>query len=136
MKSRALEGGEHGPVLVSGSSASSRLIHLVAGLEKDAIMPPEDNPPLSKEEIGILRAWIDQGLQWPAGSDVPDPRQEQARTHWAFQPLEAVKPPEVKNEPWVRTPIDQFILAALESKGLTPSPQADEGRLLRRCRSM
>jgi hypothetical protein len=132
IKSRALEGGEHGPVFVSGHSAASRLIRLVAGIEKDAAMPPEDKPPLSKEEIGVLRAWIDQGLKWPAGTDVPDPRQEQARTHWAFQPLRSVEPPTVKAESWVRTPIDRFILAALESNGLAPPPKADEGRLLRR----
>ena len=132
VKSLAIEGGEHGPVLTSGHSAASRLIHLVAGLEKDALMPPADNAPLSKEEIGILRAWIDQGLEWPAGADVPDPRREQARMHWAFQPLRSVEPPAVRNESWVRTPIDRFILAALEAQDLTPAPQTDDARLLRR----
>ena len=132
LKSRALEGGEHGAVLVAGRSAASRLIHLVAGIEKDAVMPPADQPPLSPDEIGVLRAWIDQGLVWPAGTDVPDPRLEQARTHWAFQPLRPVQPPAVKDEGWVRTPIDRFILAALEAKGLAPSPPVASARLLRR----
>ena len=132
VKSRALEGGEHGPVLSPGRSAASRLIHLVAGLEKQSIMPPEDKPPLAKDEIGVLRAWVDQGLAWPDGADVVDPRLEQARTHWAFQPLRSVEPPAVKDERWVRTPIDRFILAALEAKGLAPSPRADAGVLRRR----
>ena len=128
VKSRTLEGGDHGPVFAAGKSAASRIIHLVAGLEKDKLMPPEDNPPLSKDEIGILRAWIDQGAEWPAGSDVPDPRIEQARTHWAFQPLRSVEPPAVKDKEWIRTPIDRFILASLEAKGLAPSPRAESRR--------
>jgi hypothetical protein len=132
MKSRALEGGDRGPVFAAGNSAASRLIHLVAGVEKDALMPPEDKPPLSKDEIGILRAWIDQGANWPDGTDLLDPRLEQGRTHWAFQPLRAVEPPAVKDENWVRTPIDRFILAALEAKGLAPSPPADSRVLQRR----
>ena len=68
-----------------------------------------------------------------------DPRLEQARTHWAFQPLRAVEPPAVKDDGWVRTPIDRFILAALEAKGLAPSPPrrcwpADPPRVVRRDR--
>jgi mono/diheme cytochrome c family protein len=132
VKSRALEGGEHGPVFSPGRSAASRLIHLVAGIEKDGVMPPKDKPPLSKHQIAVLRAWIDQGAEWPAGMDVPDPRVGQARTHWAFQPLRAVEPPTTKDKSWIRTPIDRFILAALEAKGLTPSPPADSETLLRR----
>jgi hypothetical protein len=132
IQSRALEGGEGGPVLLRGNSAQSRLIHLVAGIEKDSIMPPKENDPLSKEQIGILRAWIDQGLAWPKDADVLDPRLERARTHWAFQPLRAVDPPATSSADWIRTPIDQFILASLESKGLAPSPPADASRLVRR----
>jgi hypothetical protein len=132
MKSRAHEGGDRGPVFAAGNSAASRLIHVVAGVEKDAVMPPEDKPPLSKDEIGVLRAWIDQGADWPDGTDVLDPRLEQGRTHWAFQPLRAVEPPAVKDEGWIRTPIDRFILATLEAKGLAPSPVADSRTLQRR----
>ncbi len=90
----------------------------MAGVEKDNAHAARGQPPLTKDEIGILRAWIDQGAEWPAGTDVLDPRLEQARTHWAFQPLRSVEPPAVKDEGWVRTPIDRFILASLEAKGL------------------
>lgn len=132
VKARVLEGGDHGPPIVAGDSAKSRLIQLVAGVEKDAVMPPKESEPLTKEQIGILRAWIDQGLSWPDGADVLDARLEKARTHWAFQPLHAVEPPAVKDEAWVRTPIDRFILAALEDKSLAPTPPVDAARLLRR----
>ena len=129
---RAFEGGEHGPVIVPGDSAASRLIHLVAGLEKGAIMPPEGDAPLSKEQIGIVRAWIDQGAEWPKEADMPDPRLERARTHWAFRPLRAVELPPVHDANWPQTPIDRFILASLEGKGLTPNPPAKVDRLIRR----
>jgi mono/diheme cytochrome c family protein len=130
-RARAMEGGKSGPVLTSGESAGSRLIHLVAAIDKDAVMPPEGER-LTREQVGVLRAWIDQGLAWPTDADVLEPRLEQARAHWAFQPLRAVEPPAVKSAEWVRAPIDRFILAALEAKGLQPTPPIDAGRLIRR----
>src|SRR2546425_87905 len=56
-----------------------------------------------------------------------------ARTkHWSFvSPVRPAKPA-VKNESWVRNPIDQFVLARLESQGITPSPEADRATLIRR----
>ena len=54
------------------------------------------------------------------------------RSHWAFQPLTNPPLPKVKNAAWVRTPIDQFILAALEAKGLRPNPLASPQILARR----
>lgn len=63
-----LRGGDGGPVVVISNSAASRLIHAVArlpGVPEDLWMPPEGKtPPLSAEEVGLLRAWIDQGLPW------------------------------------------------------------------------
>jgi mono/diheme cytochrome c family protein len=131
VRARVMEGGENGPVLVRGKSGASRLIHLVAAVEKELVMPPEKDR-LSPEQIGVLRAWIDQGAEWPAGADVLDPRAQQARSHWAFQRLQSVELPDVENKEWVRTPIDQFILAALESKGRQPSPPASARKLVRR----
>jgi hypothetical protein len=128
---RALEGGNGGAVLVSGDSAANRLIHLVAAIDKDAVMPPQGDR-LTSEQVGILRAWIDQGLAWPAAADVPEPRIEQARTHWALQPLRAIELPAIENTNWVCTPIDRFILAALKGKGLEPTPAIDPGRMIRR----
>ena len=132
IKSRAFEGGDDGQVLVPGDGAASRLVHLVAGLEPEAIMPPEGNDRLTREQVGILRAWIDQGAAWPKEADVADPRLEKARTHWAFQPLRPVELPQVRDEDWVKTPIDHFILAALEEKGLMPTGPVAADLLLRR----
>lgn len=60
----ALNGGDSGPAFVSGKSAESRLIKYVAGVDPDVVMPPEGDK-LSDDEIGLLRAWIDQGAKWP-----------------------------------------------------------------------
>ncbi|MDB5390192.1 MAG: Protein of unknown function (DUF1553)/Protein of unknown function (DUF1549)/Planctomycete [Planctomycetaceae bacterium] len=51
---------------------------------------------------------------------------------WSFRPVRQVPPPAVRATDWVRTPIDQFILAALEKRGLSPAPPADRRTLLRR----
>jgi hypothetical protein len=131
IRERALEGGDHGPVLVPGDGANSRLVQRVASLDKQDQMPP-DAKPLGREEVGLLRAWIDQGAKWPDGSDVLDPRTEQAKKHWAFQRLHAVPEPAVRTSNWARTPIDRFILAKLEAAGLEPQLRAKPRQLIRR----
>ena len=62
-----LRGGENGAVLVIGKSEQSRMIHFVADLVPDLEMPPKDKrdrfPALTREQIAVLRAWIDQGAK-------------------------------------------------------------------------
>lgn len=60
----ALNGGDGGPIFVAGKSAESKLIKYVAAVDPDVVMPPEGEK-LSDEQIGLLRAWIDQGAKWP-----------------------------------------------------------------------
>jgi hypothetical protein len=133
IRQRVFEGGDRGPVLIKGDSAKSRLIHLVAALDPKEAMPPlPDGKPLSKDEVGVLRAWIDQGAKWPDGADVLDPRAERAKTHWAFQPLRPVDEPSVKDAKWSRTPIDRFVFARLEAAGIQPQRRADARQLIRR----
>ena len=57
---------------------------------------------------------------------------EAERSHWAYQPVRNIVPPTVKNEAWVRTPIDRFTLAAMESQSLSPPPEVDRLTFLRR----
>lgn len=60
----ALKGAEDGPVVVKGKSAESELVHSISRLDEDSAMPPEGKgDPLTKEEIGLVRAWIDQGAK-------------------------------------------------------------------------
>src|SRR3954452_6185287 len=53
------------------------------------------------------------------------------RRYWAFQPRKDVAPPAI-SDPWIRTPIDAFILAGLHKQGLKPAPEADRATLIRR----
>lgn len=58
------KGSENGEIIVVGNSAKSSLVHTVAGLIEDMMMPPEGKAdPLTKEQIALLRAWIDQGAK-------------------------------------------------------------------------
>jgi hypothetical protein len=61
-----LNGGQSGPVVVSGKSAESLLIELVSGLDPDNVMPQKGSK-LTREQVALLRAWIDQGLPWDEG---------------------------------------------------------------------
>jgi hypothetical protein len=127
-KQIAMHGGEHGRVIIPGNSAASRMIQLVGGLEPDLIMPQKGTP-LTADQVGLLRAWIDQGANWPESASVKvvDPRD-----HWAFKPPIRPAVPTVKNKSWPRNPIDNFVLARLEAENLRPSPEADRSTLLRR----
>ncbi len=59
-------------------------------------------------------------------------RKFQTAQHWAYQPVVLPAVPTVKDQRWVRTPVDAFILAKLEEKGLRPSPDADRATFARR----
>ena len=128
----ALKGGYSGPAILQGDSGTSSLIHRVSSPVDGFRMPPTE-PRLTREEVGILRAWIDQGAVW--AEDVP---KEAARSgpsasgHWSFQPIRHPEPPEVRQADWPRNSIDRFVLAKLESKGVRPSPEASKLTLLRR----
>ncbi|MSR56422.1 MAG: DUF1553 domain-containing protein [Planctomycetaceae bacterium] len=128
LKASALKGGAIGDAILSGKSAESPLIHYVSGLDEQIKMPPQGEP-LTAEQIGILRGWIDQGANWPDGADaVPENKADQ----WAFGPLVKPAVPAVKTPGWGRTPIDAFVLARLEEQGMAPSGPADKRALLRR----
>ncbi len=136
MTSRAalLEGGDTGPAIVAGDAKGSLLV--------DAInygdlyeMPPKGKLPA--EEIALLTKWVEMGAPWPMDSSGPDPRQKfnleaRKKSHWAWQPIRDPAPPVVKDKDWPLDRIDNFILARLETEGLTPSPPADPRTLVRR----
>jgi len=62
------------PAIVPGDSHDSQLVRFAAGVVEEMEMPPLDArdkyTPLSKQEISLLRAWIDQGAEWPSGVTV------------------------------------------------------------------
>ena len=66
-KADALHGGDDGPVIVPGDSAASLLVRNVSGVDPDTLMPPAGKGKrLTAEQVGLLRAWIDQGRRWTA----------------------------------------------------------------------
>ncbi|MDR3402608.1 MAG: DUF1553 domain-containing protein [Chthoniobacter sp.] len=129
VRDSALKGGDdHAPNIVPGKSAASPLIHFVAGLDEDMLMPQKGDR-LTAEQIGLLRAWIDQGANWPVEAQPSDPK----KSHWSFQPLKRPEVPETKSaKADVRNPVDAFVLAKLTEKNLTLSPEADRRTLIRR----
>jgi mono/diheme cytochrome c family protein len=128
LKAVALRGGDSGPVIVPGRSADSLLVRYVAGLDSKTVMPPKGEQ-LSAQEIGILRAWIDEGANWPdtAGGTAE-------AVWWSLRPLVRPGLPRLtaSDARWVRTPIDAFVIAKLREKGMTPAPEADRRTLVRR----
>ncbi len=80
--------------------------------------PPEAHKTLKPEQIASLREWVRQGAVY--------------EEHWSFIVPKTQPLPAVAKKDWVRTPIDNFILARLEKEGLSPSPQADKRSLIRR----
>ncbi len=129
-KAAAMKGGESfgSTAIRPGKSAGSVLIQAVAHVHADLKMPKKGDR-LTAEQVGLLRAWIDQGADWPetAAAKGKDPKD-----HWAFKTPTRPAPPTVKNKGWVRSPIDPFILARLEKEKLKPAPEADKTTLLRR----
>jgi hypothetical protein len=132
----ASKGGYSGAVIRPGHSDESRLIRLVTGAEGDDNRMPPKGEPLTAQEVGLLRAWIDQGAKWPDGAKIvvekkPD-RSDLYKTHWSFQPIRRPAVPEVKRKDWPINAIDRFILHRLETEGVEPAPPADRATLLRR----
>jgi hypothetical protein len=125
LKSSALKGGLSGPAILPGDSANSRMIHLVAGLDPELVMP-QKGPRLTPEQISLLRAWIDQGAVWPDGGVAKE------EEHWAFKPAKRHPVPRVDQPQRARNPIDSFILAKLKTQQLAPSPEAERRVLIRR----
>jgi hypothetical protein len=130
-KAAMLKGGEGGPALKPGSADKSLLWTKVYYNR----MPPGKDKKLSDAERAALKAWIDGGAHGGDGAADDGPAREvtdEDRKFWSFQPPARPGVPTVKQAARVRNPIDAFVLAALEKKGLTLSPEADRLTLLRR----
>jgi hypothetical protein len=123
------KGGENGPALVPGNAEASLLVHRITASHGTRIMPPKsDAEPLEPKQIEIIQKWINAGAAAPAGEKPePDPRE-----HWAFRTPVRPAVPQVRNAAWARNPIDAFLAAEHDKRGLSPQPEADRRTLLRR----
>ncbi|MGL4463465.1 MAG: DUF1553 domain-containing protein [Planctomycetia bacterium] len=105
--------------IIPGKPDDSAVLGRILSGDADEVMPPpESHKKLTDAQKDLLRRWIAQGAEY--------------QPHWSFLPAKRPAPPAVKNEAWVRNPIDRFILAELEKQGLTPAPEADRRTLARR----
>ena len=139
MTSRAdlLKGGESGPGAIAGKPAESLILRAVKRQVEGMAMPPDRA--LTAAEVQSLERWVADGLPWPGGEAAPavtpnatgDYSPEQ-KSFWAFQKVTRPAPPSVKNSAWARSPLDLFVLAKLEAKGLTPAASASKEIWLRR----
>jgi len=126
-----LKGGKHGAAVVAGNAAESLLYRHLTG-QLQPLMPFGGH--LTEAQIAIFKAWIDGGAQWDTGAVLAMPAKSAAatfteaqRSYWFFQPV--AKPPLPRA---AANPIDAFILARLNEKGIRQNPPADKVTLLRR----
>jgi hypothetical protein len=126
-------GGSSGAAVVPGKPDESHLLQRLV----DEEMPPEEVKKRPQpHEIELIRRWIAAG----APTARPEPAAigqgpyftEEERSWWAFQPVQRRAIPAVTGADQVRTPLDAFLLARLEAKGLTFSPAAEKHTLIRR----
>ncbi len=113
--------------IIPGNAEESEMIRRLVHHDPEERMPLESEP-LPKEEIDLLKRWINQGAKWGE--------------HWAYVKPEKVTPPTVETaqastgdaitEVWKKNVIDKFILTKLQDEGFKPSPQADCATLIRR----
>ena len=121
-----LKGGNRGPAAIPGDASNSPLVKVVHYASELKMPPTGKLPP---EDIAVLERWVEMGLPWPA--PVKASADELAK-HWSLQPVKRPGAPAVKNTSWGRNPIDGFVLAKLERKGIEPSARASKRTLIRR----
>lgn len=130
-----LRGSDNGAVVVPGNADESLLVKKIRHQHEPGM--PYKGKKLPDAVIEQIAAWINAGAPYDAPLDKaavaaqatsPHP----GSNHWAFKPAKRPPIPKVKNQPWVRNPIDAFIAARHEEKKLTPVPLADKRVLIRR----
>ena len=133
-----MKGGDSGRAVNLKRPEKSLLLEAINYELEGYEMPPSGKLP--PEQIEILKRWIRLGLPISPDfsgkvgkSDSRSPRvDEQSKSFWSFQEVKRPPLPVVRNDRWVRNPIDQFVLARLEKAGLAPADPAGKTGLLRR----
>ncbi|WP_109829722.1 PSD1 and planctomycete cytochrome C domain-containing protein [Reichenbachiella versicolor] len=115
----ALEGHKEAYAIVKGSPEKSMAYLRIMTDDSTLMMPPPvSNLKLNEYEKKVIGKWIEQGAEY--------------KPHWAFVKPESPTLPQVDMGEWTNNEIDYFILNKLEGIGLTPNPEADKARLLKR----
>ena len=127
VRSIAMTGGDRGESpIVPRKVEASLLLQYVSSPSMDMAMPPADSqlPRLTDSEVRSLQTWIEQGAEWP---DSESAKQEDPLDWWSLKPLQNVTVPNDDSNP-----IDAFLIAKLNDRGLVMSPPADARTLARR----
>jgi hypothetical protein len=104
---------------VPGQPDKSAIIERITTKDPEQLMPPpSSHKKLTAAQIDTLRRWIAEGAEY--------------QPHWSLIAPKKPTPPVVKNEAWIKNPLDRFVLAKLESLGLAPAPEADRRTIARR----
>ena len=117
-----LKGGESGPALVPGNSAESHIIELVMGFDPDSVMPKKGSR-LTAEQIGLLRAWIDQGAKWDPGVTFARAEPNNLKTR---------KPQLPRSEGKNTNPVDLLLGQYFDSHKVKPSNPVNDRTYARR----
>jgi hypothetical protein len=105
--------------VVPGKPEQSDIFRRITTHDPDDLMPKsKTGQKLSPKQIDLIKRWIKQGAKWEG--------------HWAYTPPTRPPVPKVKRSNWPLDPIDNFILARLQTEKLRPSDDADKRTLLRR----
>jgi hypothetical protein len=115
-----LKGGETGAGAVVGKSAESYVVELVAGVDPDTVMPKKGSH-WTAEQVGILRAWIDQGAAWPQGINFAKPEPQNLVPRSVLLPKSAEA-----------HPLDSLIAAYATDHNVTLSAPVDDRTFARR----
>jgi mono/diheme cytochrome c family protein len=134
-REKLLRGSEsHKDIVVPGNADASLLIKKIKHLHQPGM--PYQRERLSDETIAIVAAWVDAKVPYSKDLQLGGAAERKASLHgsdhWAYQPPKRPPPPKVSNRAWARGPIDLFIAAEHEKRGLEPVPEADKPTLLRR----
>lgn len=127
-REEALGKGESGrPAIVPGDPEGSELIRRLTASDPEERMPYHESP-LAKEEVELLRRWVEEGASWG--------------DNWSYTPIREIPPPTIRgwlwglipsvHSRWILNDVDRFVAAKQIEHGLEPSPEADKTALVRR----
>lgn len=134
-------GGDHGPAINESDPSKSLLLEVLSYANEELQMPPRGKLP--EDQLAKIARWVEMGAPWtPEDAEVlveiHDPLagvttvNEKTKAHWSYKPMERVDPPAVKDPAWSANPVDAFVRAKLDEKGLQPVGEAPRAALLRR----
>ena len=123
----AIKGGDSGPAIRPGDADASLLLKRVTAADESERMPATGTP-LAPEQVATLKKWIAQQAEAPS-DEQPE---RDPRDHWAFKPIVRSPVPRINRADWNAQPVDTFVAAEHEARGLTPRPDASRPVLLRR----